>query len=267
MLSNKTKNVLFTFGIGFTLIGIVLFMVIPLICSSGFSYSGPEAFLAGLKAIVSFNFKETLYTLFFVLGVITILISIWWLVLVLKHKSKGSFVKFLFCFIFILGIINMTMVYFVAPVTFNDKESQLFTAILDLHGEQDLGMWLSMIVIGLFYVGLMFMTLYALIDIYTLHGVKEVVPAPAVVEEAVSEETCVEPVVEEKPEEFDDRKPREEALFANLIATGNYTEYVEFELEEPIPHATEEPILELVTVVETSKFVKGKPVIYREIQK
>lgn len=250
MKLRKTRGILLTLGIGMVAIGAVLFFLIPFIAGKGFEYTGLDAVIAGAMGYLTLDFNNTLYTLLFSLTVASVLCLLWYLIIIcLKKKGFHTFGMFTVLIVFLV-IQVLLSAYFLVDVNFNGVDCKLFKAITELDGFM-LPKILSILVLCCLYLGLMFLTLYVFIDISTMIFGQKV--------ETVEFKTEKEEVVVED-EEFDDRKAREERLFAESIATGDYSEYIEIELEKPLEGYTEEPVFEATEIEEISanKIIKNK---------
>lgn len=248
MKLRKTKGILLTIGIGMAAIGIALFFLVPLIAGKGFEYTGLDAFVAGAKSLFAFDFNNTIYTLIFSLTVTTVICLIWYLVIIISKKEGKHVFGMVGVLIVFLLIQILLSTYFIADVNFNDAKCKLFKAITEIDGSM-LPKILSILVLCFLYLSIMFITLYVFIDISTIiFGQKvETVEAPSVGEESVDDD-------------YDDRKAREERLFAECIATGEYSEYIEIELENPLEGYSEEPVFEATEIDEISadKIINNK---------
>lgn len=262
MKLKKIEGIMLVVGFGALLLGLTLFFVIPLLVGAGgFEYVGIDVFLAGCKSVFSFNFNKTVYTLLLVIGVVTLLCVIAWAIIIGVNKHKKHYIPLVFVFIAMALLVLMLFSYFVAESTFNGKSGVLFNSIMNVEGQLT-GKLLSMLVLACLHISLMFLTLYAFLDIATLIlGDKKV--EPAVITESIANELPVDPM-----EGFDDRKAREEALFKSCIETGDFTQYDELEFAEPLEEYKEEPVFEEVEVEEESKVIKRTTYVtaYKEVK-
>lgn len=252
MKLRKIKSALLIVGFGAILLGLVLFMVTPLLIGSGFEYAGLEAFLAGCKAFVSFDFNNTIYTLLFAFFAVTIIIGVVWGIVMGVNKCGKHFIALIFDVLSVLVLELILFSYFVAPIRFNGVEGQLFGSIMSLEG-QLLGKVLSMLVLGFLYVALMFLTLFGFIDIATTVLGDNVKNGFA---EAIKEKIIQ--ALPDPMEGYDDRKAREEAFFKACIETGEFTQYDELDFGRPLEGYTEEPVFETTEVEEETKVIEKR---------
>lgn len=251
MKLRKIESILLSIGFGALLLGIALFMVIPLLIESGFDYSGVKALVAGIKSIVSFDFNNTVYTLLFVILVVTILCGVLWAVTIGVKKCKKHAIAMTFTLVGVIILEFVLMSYLVAKVRFNGVEGQLFGAIMNLEGNL-LGKLLSMLVLGLLYIALMFLTLFGFIDIATMVLGDNVQQGfTNTIKEQIIQALPVNPL-----DGYDDRKAREEAFFKSCIDTGEFTQYDELDLGAPLEGYTEEPVFESAEVEEETKVIR-----------
>lgn len=251
MKLRKIESILLAVGFGALLLGAVLFMVIPLLVTSGFDYSGIKALVEGIKSIVSFDFNNTVYTLLFVVLVVTIIVGAAWATVIGVKKRRIHAVAMSFTLLGTIIIEFFLMAYLVAKVRFNGAEGQLFGSIMNLEGNL-LGKLLSMLVLGFLYVSLMFLTLYGFIDIATMVLGEQVQEGFT----QIIKERIIQGLPESPIEGYEDRKAREEAFFKACIETGEFTQYDEIDLGAPLEGYTEEPVFESAEVEEETKIIK-----------
>lgn len=256
MKIRKIESALLIVGFGALLLGLVMFFVAPLLVGGGFDYQGLDVFGAGAKAMFSFDFENTTYILLALLFLLTILCTIWWAVIICVKKHKKHLIPMAFVLVSLILVDFTLMGYFVADVRFNGETTKLFDAIMLIEGNL-LGKILSMLVIALFHIALMFLTLYAFIDVVTMMlGDKIQQGFVKTIKEQIVEALPVNPL-----EGLDDRKAREEAFFKSCIDTGEFTQYDEVEFDRPLEGFTEEPVVEQVDVEEKTSFVTRKTYI------
>ena len=240
MKLTKLKSVLLVIGFGTLILGAVLFFVTPLLAGSGFEYIALEVFLAGCKTLISFDFANTAYLLLVTFVGVTLICAIVWAIVLAAKKKGKSFIAWFFVVVGVLALELIVACYFVPQVRFNAEEGKLFKMIMECEG-QLLGRTLSMVAIALFYLSLMFLTLFAFMGVSTsVLGDLEPARATNFEEEQVDDD-------------YDDRKAREEAFFKQCVDSGEFTVYEEYELDKPLKGYKEEPVFEETQVEEETK--------------
>ena len=249
MKIKKIKAALLSVGLCTIILALALFIIIPFICGSGFEYAGFSALGAGIASLFAFDFENTMYTLLFAFLVITVICAIIWGSIIGAKKQKKNFAAFAFVVLFVLVMDFLMATFFLAKVSFNGAEGKLFDSMMATDG-QVLGKALSMSVLALAYISLMFLTLFAFIDIFTLmlgNRINRIFEEP---KEQVVIAKEVDPTVG-----LDDRIKREEAFFEECVNSGEFERFDELEFEEPLEGFTEEPVIEDVTIEEETNVI------------
>lgn len=263
MKLKKIEGIMLVVGFGALLLGLTLFFVIPLLVGAGgFEYVGIDVFLAGVKSVFSFDFNKTVYTLLLVLTIVTVLCVIVWAIIVGVNKHKKHYIPMVFVFIAMLLLFALLFSYFIPEIMFNGESGVLFNSIMNVEGQLT-GKLLSMLVLACLHISLMFLTLYAFLDIATLILGNRAKQSLAPTQETIKEALPLDPL-----EGYDDRKAREEAFFKSCIETGEFTQYDEIDLGAPLEGYTEEPVFESVEVEEESKIIKRTTYVnaYKEVK-
>lgn len=279
MKFRKPRGVLLGLGLGSFVIGALLFFLVPVICREGFSYSGLNAFVEGVKALFTFNFANVLYTALFILLVIAIAGIIMYVVMAISKKFKLHILFAILTLVFIFGSYFLVSSYFLADVEFNGASGKLLSSMLAADGQM-LGKILSSVALAFIILSNVLLIVHMFVVMVSMAVTKQIEDfeekvvaekekeveekVAAAIAEATPEQVFVEAVKNvEKPEPDDDletRKAKEMKLFKECIDTGYFSEYEEIEFPDPIEGVTEEPVYEGSVVEEKSAFVYKKSV-------
>ena len=112
MKFKKPRGVLLSLGICLFAIAAALFFVVPMICGEGFQYNGVSIVIESLKALITFNFANVVYTAIAVLFVIAVAAMIAYLITICAKKYGKHFFSWLITFILVLGSYIFVSIFF-----------------------------------------------------------------------------------------------------------------------------------------------------------
>ena len=147
MRFKKPRVVLFGISFAIFAIAVALFFVVPMICGEGFQYNGVSALLSGLKALVSFNFANVIYTAIAVLFVVAVAVMIIFAVTLIQKKHKKHLFAWFISLIIVLGSFVFASIFFLADIEFNGVSGKFIESMLKVDG-QILGKVLSSVSIA-----------------------------------------------------------------------------------------------------------------------
>ena len=279
MRFKKPRGILLGIGFGAFIIAAVLFFVVPLICKEGFQYNGLSAVVAGLTALISFNFSNVLYVALVVLFVVAFASLTIYLVTVIQKKHAVHILTWLLSLLVIFGSYLFVSVYFLADVEFNGVTGKLLDSMLKTDGQM-LGKILSSLALAFAIVSNVVLVVHVFVSLVAMMVTDQMedyekkvseekekelqdkiaeyaATAPVVVEKVV-EPVAVEVTSEQLIQEatFEERKAKEEKLFKECIDSGYFSEYEELEFPDALEGFDEEPVGELSVVEEKSSIIR-----------
>lgn len=274
MKFRKPRGVLLGLGLGSFVIGALLFFLVPVICREGFSYSGLNAFVEGVKVLFTFNFANVLYTALFILLVIAIAGIIMYVVMAISKKFKLHILFAVLTLVFIFGSYFLVSSYFLADVEFNGVSGKLLSSMLQADGQM-LGKILSSVALAFIILSNVLLIVHMFVVMISMTVTKQIedfeekvndqckkaienAQKEVAVEEHVAETVCVQAVNNLDnviDTDLEERKEREMRFFKECIETGYFSEYEEIELPEALEGVTEEPVYESSDVEEKNAFV------------
>lgn len=263
MKVKKIEWILLGLGLGLAVLGVALFFIVPLIAGAGFAYSSTGVLAEALKTLVSFNFGSMGFVLLFVLLLAIIIFEIVWISAICVRKEPRHLIPALGMLVAGVVILIILSSYFVVSTTLVEGGEQGKLISLIMKSSNRTGKLLSVLAVSLIYASIICLLLYSFIDVITLFGKKEekekeqVVEQPVTIEEIVKEQVAEEEVVQQNPlEGYEDRKAREEAFFKSCLSTGDFEQYDEVDLQNPIESVEEEPIFELTELEEEDETIQ-----------
>lgn len=279
MRFKKPRGILLGIGFGAFIIAAVLFFVVPLICKEGFQYNGLSAVVAGLTALISFNFSNVLYVALVVLFVVVFASLTIYLVTIIQKKNTIHVLTWLLSLLVIFGSYLFVSVYFLADVEFNGVTGKLLDSMLKTDGQM-LGKILSSLALAFAIVSNVVLVVHVFVSLVAMMVTDQMedyekkvseekekelqdkiaeyaATAPVVVEKVV-EPVAVEVTSEQLIQEatFEERKAKEEKLFKECIDSGYFSEYEELEFPDALEGFDEEPVGELSVVEEKSSIIR-----------
>lgn len=285
MKFRKPRGVLLGLGICTFVVAVALFFLVPIICGQGFQYNGIAIVIEGLKALITFNFADVIYTTIAVLFVVAVAGMIAYLVTMIAKKYGKHFFSWLFTVIFVVGSYVFVSMFFLANAEFNGTSGKLLELVLktdgQLLGKILMSVSLALVVLSnILFIVHMFVAMVAMSVTDQMKKFEEQVKADndekvkelaeqmandmaaAETETPVCEKCCETVAVDEAELALaeEERKEREMKLFKDCIDSGYFTEYEELEFPTPIEGAEEEMVYETNVVEERDTIVHNKSV-------
>lgn len=271
MKVKKIEGILLGLGLGFAVVGIALFFIVPLIAGANFQYNSIGILTSVFKKFAGFDFKTLSFIVMFVVLCVIVIFDLVWIIGICVRRKPLHLISALGMLIAGVIVLVFLSAYVLVETKIVDggETGKLITLIIKSDGR--LGKSLSVLAMSLIHGSVICLGLFSFIDLFEVYkseDIKKVEEAPvseeAPVEEAaapieeapireVVNETVAEEVVlvQENPlDGLEDRKAREEAFYDSCLATGEFEEYDEVELDNPIQSYEDEPVFELTEVEE-----------------
>ena len=281
MKFKKPRGMLLGIGFGAFVVAAVLFFLVPVILAD-FQYNGMEAVMGGLKALISFNFANVLYTALFILFVLAIAVVAIYAVMAVQKKHKIHLLVAILSLIFVFGSYLVVSIYFLgSDISFGGKVTDSTNSLLSLMlaSENVLGKILSSLVLAFAGVSNVMLIVHMFVALVSMTVTEEVKAfeekceeeTKKAIEEKTAELVASQPAQEAVPAEagpvfgtilapeveadLEERKRKEMALFKSAIDSGYFTEYEEIEFPEPLEGVEEEPVCEASIVEEKTALI------------
>lgn len=286
MRFKKPRGVLLGIGFGTFVVAAALFFLVPVICGAAFQYNGLNAFVDGIKGLITFNFANVLYTAIAILFVITFAVMIVFAITLISKKYKVHLITWFFTLIALFGSFVFASVFFLVDVPVNGVGGKFIESIMKVDGQM-LPKILSSVVLAFVVVSNVLLIVHMFVSMVAMmvtdqisdYEAKLSAEKDAEVEAKVAEYVASIPVAAEKaPEEvkvqsseeliaecmandsFEERKAKEDKLFKECIDSGYFAEYEEFEFPDAIEGVEEEPVCEASEIEEKSAMVRRSSV-------
>ena len=280
MRFKKPRGILLGIGFGAFVVAAALFFLVPVICKEGFQYNGLSAVLAGLTALISFNFSNVLYVALVVLFVIAFATLAIYLVTVIQKKHSIHVLTWFFSLLAIFGSYLFVSVYFLADVEFNGVTGKLLDSMLKTDGQM-LGKILSSLALAFAILSNVVLIVHVFVTLVATMVTEQIEDYEKKVSEEkekelqdkIAEYAASAPVCEKAPEPvevtseqlieeatLEERKAKEEKLFKECVDSGYFSEYEELEFPDALEGFDEEPVGELSVVEEKSSIIRKSSV-------